>query len=163
MERKVVSENSLEITHLFQHAQHTHAVAQMIYNEFWIDVVGGLTLDFLDTHLHTTHDPSRIPLSWIALVDGQLAGTINLIENDDRTRTHLRPWLAALVVAKEFRGQGIGAQLVRTLLAEAERLGFATVYFGTDGPGFYERIGAVKHEHVRGEFFIMRFELTLGQ
>ncbi len=149
-----------EITHLFHHAQHTHAVAEMIYNEFWIDVVGGLTLEFLDEHLQNTSDPSRIPLSLIALVDGQLVGTVNLIENDDSKRTHLRPWLAAMVVAKEFRGQGIGAQLVRALLAEAQRLGFATVYFGTDGPSFYERIGAVKHEHVSGEFFIMRFELA---
>lgn len=149
-----------EITHLFHHAQHTRAVAEMIYNEFWVDVVGGRTVDGLDEHLQNTHDLSRIPLSWIALVDGQLAGTINLIENDDSQRTHLRPWLAALVVAKEFRGQGIGTQLVHTLLAEARRLGFPTVYFGTDGPGFYERLGAVKHEHVRGEFCIMRFELA---
>ena len=149
-----------EITHLFHHAQHTRAVAQMIYNEFWVDVVGGLTLDFLDAHLQNTHDPSRIPLSLIALIDDQLSGTVNLIENDDSKRTHLRPWLAAMVVAKEFRGQGIGTQLVRALVVEAQRLGFSTVYFGTDGPGFYERIGAVKHEHVRGEFFIMRFELA---
>ena len=88
-------------------------------------------------------------------------GTINLIENDDSKRKHLRPWLAALVVAKEFRGQGIGTQLVRTLLVEAQRLGFTKVYFGTDGSGFYERIGAVKYEHVRHEFFITRFELTV--
>ena len=40
-----------EIAHLFHHAQHTHAVAQLIYNEFWIDVVDGLTLEFLDAHL----------------------------------------------------------------------------------------------------------------
>ena len=149
-----------EIAHLFHHAQHTHAVAQMIYNEFWIDVVDGLTLEFLDAHLQNTYDPSRIPLSLIALVDGQLVGTVNLIENDDSKRTHLRPWLAAMVVAKEFRGQGIGTQLVRALLVEARRLGFATVYFGTDGPGFYERIGAVKHEHVKDDFCIMRFELA---
>ena len=149
-----------EITHLFHHPQHTRAVAEMIYNEFWVGVVNGLTVEFLDAHLQNTHDPSRIPLSWIARVDGQLAGTINLIENDDSKRTHLRPWLAALVVAQEFRGQGIGTQLVRTLLAEAQQLSFATVYFGTDVPGFYERIGAVKHEHVRDDFFIMRFELT---
>lgn len=149
-----------EITHLFHHAQHTRDVAQMIYNEFWVDVVGGRTLEGLDAHLQTTHDPSRIPLSWIALVDGQLAGTINLIENDDSKRTHLGPWLAALVVAKEFRGQGTGTQLVRTLLAEARRLGFSTVYFGTDVRGFYERLGALQYEHVHGEFFIMRFELA---
>lgn len=148
------------ITHLFHHPQHTRVVAEMIYNEFWIDVVEGLTLEFLEAHLRNTNDPSRLPLSLIALVDGQLAGTVNLIENDDSKRTHLRPWLAAMVVAKEFRGQGIGSQLMRALLVEARRLGFATVYLGTDGPGFYERIGAVKHEHVRDDFFIMRFALT---
>jgi predicted N-acetyltransferase YhbS len=71
----------------------------------------------------------------------------------------LRPWLAAMVVAKAFRGQGIGSQLVRALLAEAERLKFSVVYFGTDGPGFYERLGAVRHEQVTPEFCIMRFEL----
>lgn len=149
-----------EISHLFRYPQFTRAVAEMIYNEFWVDVTDGLSVDYLDTHLRGTHDLSRIPLSWIALIDGQLAGTINLIENDDGTRTHLRPWLAALVVAEAYRGQGIGTRLVHTLLAEARRLGFPTIYFGTDGPGFYERIGAVKHEYVRGEFFIMRFDLT---
>ena len=70
---------NIEITHLFHHGQHTRAVAEMIYNEFWIDVVG-LCLDFLDAHLQNTHDPSRIPLSLIALVDDQLVGTVSLIE-----------------------------------------------------------------------------------
>ena len=151
---------AIEINHLFHHAQHTRAVAEMIYNEFWTDVVDGMTVDDLDAHLQNTHDLSRIPLSLIALADGVLVGTVNLIENDDSKRTHLRPWLAAMVVARPFRGQGIGTQLVRSLLVEAQRLGFATVYFGTDGPGFYERIGAVKHEHVRDDFSIMRFELA---
>ncbi len=132
----------------------------MIYNEFWTDVVDGMSVADLDAHLQNTHDPSRIPLSLIALVDGQLVGTVNLIENDDSKRTHLRPWLAAMVVEKHFRGQGIGTQLVQALLVEARRLGFATLYFGTDGPGFYERIGALRHEQVNAEFFIMRFELT---
>ncbi len=131
----------------------------MIYDEFWTDVVDGISVDDLDEHLQNTHDPSCIPLSLVALVDGQLVGTVNLIENDDSKRTHLRPWLAAMVVAKAFRGQGIGTQLVRALLAEARRLGFATLYFGTDGPGFYERIGATLHEQVTAEFCIMRFDL----
>ena len=116
----------IEITHLFHHGQHTRAVAEMIYNEFWIDVVG-LSLDFLDAHLQNKHDPSRIRLSLIALVDDQLVGTVNLIENDDRKRTQLRPWLTAMVVAKEFRGQGLCTQLVRALLAEAQQLGFVTM------------------------------------
>ena len=96
-----------EIAHLFHHAQHTHAVAQLIYNEFWIDVVDGLTVDFLDTHLRNTRDPSRIPLSLIALVDGQLVGTVNLIENDDSKRTHLRRGSPRWLSRKNFAGRGL--------------------------------------------------------
>lgn len=148
-----------EIVHLFNYPHHLEAVAQMIYDEFWRDRVDGMSLDDLVTHLRTATDPSRIPLSLVALEGDRLVGTINLIENDDRTRTHLRPWLAALVVAADARGRGIGTRLVRTLLAEVQRLNFPVVYFGTDGPGFYERIGALRHEQVTTEFFIMRFDL----
>jgi hypothetical protein len=44
-------------------------------------------------------------------------------------------------------------------LAQAARLGFRTAYFGTDGPGFYTRLGAELHEQVTPEFCIMRFPL----
>jgi hypothetical protein len=33
------------------------------------------------------------------------------------------------------------------------------VYFGTDGPGFYSRLGAVEQEQVREDFWFMRFDL----
>ena len=153
---------TIQITHLFNHPHHIDAVAQMIYDEFWRDVVDGLSLEFLTAHLHTAIDPSRIPLSLIALDGDRLLGTVNLIENDDGKRTHLRPWLAAMLVAADRRGEGIGTRLVRALLVEAERMQFPTVYFGTDGPGFYERIGAMRHERVTTEFFIMRFDLAQG-
>lgn len=132
----------------------------MIYNEFWIDVEDGMSLGDLIAHLKTASGPQQMPLSLIALVDGQLAGTINLIENDDENRAHLRPWLAAMVVRADLRGRGIGSALVKALLVDARLMGIPTVYFGTDGPGFYERLGAVKHEHVRDDFAIMKFELA---
>ena len=100
-----------------------------------------------------------MPLSLIALVDGQLAGTVNLIENDDEKRAHLRPWLAAMVVREDLRGRGIGTALVNALLADSQLMNISAVYFGTDGPGFYERLGALKHEHVRDDFAIMKFDL----
>lgn len=148
------------ITHLFNHPQLINPVANMIYNEFWVDVVDGMTVDDLVAHLKTANAVQQMPLSLIALVDGQLAGTVNLIENDDENRAHLRPWLAAMVVRADLRGQGIGTALVKALLADVRLMGIPTVYFGTDGPGFYEHLGAVKHEPVRDDFAIMKFELT---
>ena len=148
------------ISPLFNHPHLIDAVAKMIYNEFWVDVVDGMTVDNLVAHLKTAIEPQQVPLSLIALVNGELAGTVNLIENDDENRAHLRPWLAAMVVRADLRGQRIGTALVKALLKDARLMGIPTVYFGTDGPGFYERLGAVKHEHVRDDFAIMKFELT---
>jgi hypothetical protein len=34
------------------------------------------------------------------------------------------------------------------------------VYFGTDGPRFYERLGAVVHHVPREDFWFMRFDLA---
>lgn len=151
---------STRIAHLYEHPQHVEAVARLIYEEFWVGVEDGLSLDFLITHLRSATDPHRIPLSLIALRDdGELLGTVNLIENDDSRRAHLRPWLAAMVVAEGWRGQGIGSSLVRDLLAEARAMGLPRLYFGTDGPGFYTRLGAQLHEQVNDQFCIMRFEL----
>ena len=147
------------IGHLYRHAHLTEAVARLIHEEFWKDVENGLTLDYLVAHLRNTGDPARIPLSLVALADGRLAGTVNLIDNDDRKRAHLHPWLAAMVVVEDLRGMGIGTSLVQALLAQARRLGFPAVYFGTDGPGFYTRLGAELHEQVTPEFWIMRFPL----
>lgn len=147
------------ITHLFHHPQLIDPVAKMIYDEFWVDVVDGMSHSDLVAHLKTATAARQMPLSLIALVDGQLAGTVNLIENDDEKRAHLRPWLAAMVVREDLRGRGIGTALVNALLADSQLMNISTVYFGTDGPGFYERLGALKHEHVRDDFAIMKFEL----
>ena len=145
------------IDHLCRHAHLTEAVARLIHGAFWKDVKNGMTEADLVAHLRNTGDPARIPLSLVALADGRLAGTVNLIDNDDRKRTHLHPWLAAMVVVERHRGQGIGTRLVQELLTKAARLGFNAVYFGTDGPGFYTRLGAQLHEQVTPEFCIMRF------
>ena len=151
------------ITNLFNHPHLIDSVAKMIYNEFWVDVVDGMSVDNLVAHLKSADRERQIPLSLIAVVDGQLAGTVNLIENDDASRQHLRPWLAAMVVRADLRAKGIGKALVTALLCDARKMGIPTVYFGTDGPGFYERLGAVKHEHVRDDVAIMKFELIASK
>ena len=148
----------VRIDPLCRHAHLADSVASLVYEEFWRDRAGGMTLDELRAHFRGVGEPVRLPIALVALADGELAGTVSLIDNDDRNRRHLHPWLAAMVVAGRFRGQGIGTRLVQALLAQAARLGYRTVYFGTDGPGFYERLGAKPHEQVTPEFRIMRFD-----
>ncbi len=153
----------LRIDHLCRHERLAADVAHLIHEEFWKDVEGGMSLADLLAHFEKTRDPDRIPLCLVALAGDEFVGTVNLIDNDDRKRTHLHPWLAAMVVVEAYRGRGIGTRLVRSLLAEAARLGFEAVYFGTDGPRFYERLGATLHEQVTPQFCIMRFTLSTGR
>lgn len=151
---------SVEVIPLYRRPGMIEPVARLIYEEFWREVEGGYSLADLVAHLRNATDPDRIPLSLIAVEDGELLGTINLVENDDAQRAHLRPWLAAMVVSQGRRGEGIGSALVRTLLPEAQRLGLPRLFLGTDGPGFYARLGAQLHEQVREDFCIMCFELA---
>lgn len=145
-----------QIHHLFNHPQHRPLVAEWIYREFWQGKPGYSPATF-EALLRDAANPDRIPLSLLALVDDQPAGTVNLIHSDDETRPHLHPWLAALLVAPKYRGQGIASGLVRSLLREASRLGIADLYLGTDIPDFYAGLGAIRHERASDSLWIMRF------
>lgn len=142
------------IDNLFEHPQHINCIAQWIHAEFWADK-NVHTPQSLAGLLRQAVNTSSIPLSLLALVDEEPVGTVNLIENDDDKRAHLRPWLAALLVVPSHRGQGIGSALVRELSERSAGLGIACLYLGTDNPGFYERLGATVHEQVTDSFAIM--------
>jgi predicted N-acetyltransferase YhbS len=147
------------IEHLFRVPQHRSAVAALIHNEFWQHVPGASVQGMFD-RLGQAVRVDAVPLCLVALHDGQPVGAVNLVDNDDDEHTDWWPWLAGMVVAEPWRGRGVGSALVCGLLAHARRLGIPRVHFGTDGPGFYERLGAVVHLQVRDDFWFMRFDLA---
>jgi predicted N-acetyltransferase YhbS len=149
----------LTISHLFEQPQHREAVAALIHNEFWTEVPGA-SVEKMAARLGDASTTGALPLCLIALHGDEVVGAINLVDNDDDEHTDWHPWLAGMVVAESHRGQGIGSQLVRELLAEAKRLNFERVYFGTDGPRFYVRLGAVVHHVPREGFWFVRFDLS---
>jgi predicted N-acetyltransferase YhbS len=148
----------VSIYHLFAQPPRRDAVAALIHNEFWTDVPGA-SIEKMAARLGQASTADALPLCLIALRGDELLGAVNLVDNDDDDHTDWHPWLAGMVVAAPHRGQGIGSQLVRALLVEAKRLNFYRVYFGTDGPRFYERLGAVVHLVPREGFWFMRFDL----
>jgi predicted N-acetyltransferase YhbS len=146
------------IVHLHEQPQRRDAVAALIHDEFWTEVPGA-SVQKMALRLANASTAGALPLCLIALDGDELVGAINLVDNDDDDHTDWHPWLAGMVVAAPRRGQGIGSQLVRALLVEARRLNFERVHFGTDGPRFYERLGAVVHHVPREGFCFMRFDL----
>lgn len=148
-----------QVTDLFEHSRHLPLVAHWIHGEFWADK-DVYTADRIADLLRHATCPDKLPLSLVALVSGQPVATVNLIENDDDVRPHLRPWLAALFVVPDYRGRGIGSTLVRTLQQRSSVVGIETMYLGTENPEFYRRLGATVYEQVNHNFCIMRLGIV---
>lgn len=150
----------MRIEALSLHPQHLGFVAGLVWREFWIDVHGGMTEAELADAFGGRAAPGRVLASLIALEGDSPLGCVHLIDNDDPSLPELYPWMAAMVVVPERRGQGIGSMLVRALMREAQAMGFERIWFGTDGPGFYERLGAVKQLDKGRDFWIMQLPLA---
>jgi predicted N-acetyltransferase YhbS len=149
----------MRITHLFGVPHHRAAVAHLIHHEFWTGVPGA-SVQGMASRLALACSTDAMPLCLVALTDDdQPVGAVNLVESDDDSHNDWTPWLAGMVVAAAHRGQGIGTALVQTLLKEAQRMGVPRVYLGSDGPGFYARLGAVVAEQPRADFWFLRFDL----
>jgi predicted N-acetyltransferase YhbS len=145
------------VAHLFEHPKQRARTAQLIHHEFWRDVPGA-SVQAMEARLAQANSADAIPLCLIALSGDEPVGVVNLVDNDDDHHREWHPWLAGLVVEPAWRGRGVGTELVQALLRHARRLGCSRVYLGTDGPGFYARLGAVVHQPVRADFCFMRFE-----
>jgi predicted N-acetyltransferase YhbS len=149
------------IDHLCRHPAHMAPVAAWIHGAFWtrsghgVEVVLGL--------LRAAANPDRIPLSLLAMADGEAAGTVNLIACDSKARPDLTPWLAALFVEPKHRGKGIGAALVRRLVVEAARLECSELFLETDIPAFYESLGATRYQPLTEGGWIMRIAIRHGE
>lgn len=150
---------AFRIADLLAHAQHVPFVAALVYREFWAGVPDGLSQDYLARAFAGQAEPGRVLKSCVALDGDTPLGCVHLIDQDDSSLPDLHPWLAAMVVVPEWRGRGVGSALVRALLNDARAMGFQRVWLGTDGPGFYEKLGARRHLQRSESFWTMVFEL----
>jgi GNAT superfamily N-acetyltransferase len=130
------------ITYLADYPQYLSIVAGWVCDEWGWEMPGSILESIrAEFSLHLNRD--RIPLTMLALVETQPAGSASIFLHDLDTRMDLSPWLAAMYVLPEFRGgQGIGSQLVRAIEGAATRLQLGRLYlFTPDRAAFYARLG----------------------
>jgi GNAT superfamily N-acetyltransferase len=84
----------------------------------------------------------ELPVGVVAFLDNELCGVAALKPESISTRSHLSPWAAAAMVRRDYRGSGIGTELIRALEQEAQRRGYNKIYCGTStATGLLERRG----------------------
>ena len=76
---------------------------------------------------------SELPICLVALnKDNDALGTIALKAESVGSELGVGPWLAALLVGREYRGKGVGKRLVEAIEGEAQRLGFSSIYTSSE-------------------------------
>ena len=109
---------------------------------------------YVDSMKDSLSTDNPVPRWYLMLRGDGIIGGFGLIENDFMVRTDLCPWLCALYIEPEERGQRLGSELLAHGRREAAKLGYYKLYLNTTHIGYYEKYGwryLGDFEHQSGE------------
>ncbi|MCA0985681.1 GNAT family N-acetyltransferase [Guptibacillus algicola] len=95
--------------------------------------------DLRITHSLKTENP--FPIWYLMLQSEQIIGCAGLITNDFISRMDLYPWICAIYIEENFRGNSLGKELLMRAQVDANKLGYNETFLCTDYVGFYEKYG----------------------
>ena len=131
----------MRIEYLSDHPEALPILAQWQHAE-WGHFRPGDTLEKRMERLRGFSNGEQIPLTVVAFDGSDVLGSASLIAHDMETRMELTPWLAGVYVGEQYRRRGIGAELVRRIMAEAARLKVPLLYLYTvHSEKFYGALG----------------------
>lgn len=127
----------LTIEHLADHKEYAEEVTKMICKEFGDED----NYKFWESIVSHSMQKDKLPLTFVALEDNKLAGTVGLWRADLLSRQDLYPWLSALFVKEEYRGKKIGQELQKFLVDYCRENGYKELFLYTDLENYYEKTG----------------------
>lgn len=131
----------MDIDYLSHHTEHMKTVADWVYNEFVVNSPRTASYERVLSNFQNTFD-DRLPVTYVAVIDGICAGTVSIVTNDLKTQTARSPWLAAVFVRPAYRNRGLAAVLISRAHEDARRFGFSELYLRTEHAApYYKRLG----------------------
>ena len=97
----------LKIAYLADYKENTDTVIDWLWKEFG----NNTNRAFYEDIVKHSFKKNSLPITFIALLDNELIGTISLWKTALISRQDLYPWLSSLYVKKEFRNKYIGQKL----------------------------------------------------
>ena len=115
--------------------------AEQVTDWIWHAFGEGLPRAFFHSIVEHSQTAGALPLTFIAVQNEQLLGTVGLWRCDLITRQDLFPWLAALYVDDAARGKGLAGQLQQHVMTYAAQAGHRELHLWSACRDFYERYG----------------------
>ena len=109
------------------------------FQEHWANENSMMVYDDCITHTLTSKNP--LPQWYLLMEDDQIIGCAGIITNDFISRMDLYPWICAVYIAEDYRGNGYGSILLEQAKRDAKAGGFSHVYLATSHIGYYEKYG----------------------
>ena len=107
----------------------------------------GRSVKMIEAQLAENLSRDSLPITFLAIQESNLIGTVSLDLSDLPSHDHLSPWLASLFVVPGARGRGNGTALIRHAQEFARSHCTGRLYLWTPGPTrMYERCGWIEIE-----------------
>ena len=92
---------------------------------------------------HSIGSMNPLPQWYLLEMGSSIIGCAGLITNDFISRMDLYPWICAVYIEKNHRGNNYGSLLIDKAKKDAKEAKFKYLYLSTDHVGYYEKFGFI--------------------
>lgn len=114
--------------------------AAKYFQESWSEISPVIYEDCISNSIKATQS---LPQWYLLEKDEKIIGCAGLITNDFISRMDLYPWICAIFIDEEHRGNGYASLLIDKAKEDTKLHGFTYLNLCTDHTGYYEKYGFV--------------------
>lgn len=118
----------MEISTLAEHPEEIPKITKWYFDE-WSHTAPDITFEMVQEKVtEKSINQTRIPMSFVAYLDGELAGVLELKLHENKNYLEYENWIGGVFTNPDKRGQGVATQLINKAKAFAIDTGMPQLY-----------------------------------